>query len=229
VYGISAVGDRGVTSTAVLVPLGIGLVLLAAFVRRQRSAPVPLLPAEELRRPQLRAGAVLLLGTAAAFSASTSAGPQYFQLVQGLSPLQTSLLFLTTDTGLLAASSFVPWLVGRLGAVRRGGVRCRRHRRSAGHPGDVGLPRAAADVDPSAVETAEERVAAAVAAAEELGDDGAGLLQGAAKAFATAYQSGLLAAATTSAAALVVVLVDRRAGAGGRRRAVARSAASTRS
>jgi len=94
IWGLVRAGDAGWDSTEVIASLGIGAVLLAAFVAWEARAPQPMLPLHLFKIRTFAAAnitAFLTMGTitSAAFLAS-----QYFQLGLGYSPLDTGLKFL---------------------------------------------------------------------------------------------------------------------------------------
>jgi len=94
IWGLVRANDAGWGSAEVVASLGLGALLLAAFVAWEGRAPEPMLPLHLFRIPTFAAAnatAFLMIGTitSAAFLAS-----QYFQLGLGYSPMSTGLRFL---------------------------------------------------------------------------------------------------------------------------------------
>jgi len=88
----------GWASPQILGPLVVGLVVLAAFVIWQRRAPAPMLPLRFFRsRTFTLANSVSLFMSFGMFGAIFLLA-QYFQTVQGYSPLQSGLRFLPWTT-----------------------------------------------------------------------------------------------------------------------------------
>lgn len=115
VLGIGQAGQGSFADPAVLAPILVGLVGLAAFVAWELRAPSPMLPVRLFTDRSLAIGMMLLVLVTGAFSAYTFIGVQYLQEVRGLTPLQTALTFLFTEAGVVSAAVFVPRLVRRAG------------------------------------------------------------------------------------------------------------------
>ena len=104
IWGLVRANDAGWGSAEVVASLGLGALLLAAFIAWEARAPEPMLPLHLFRIPTFAAAnatAFLMIGTitSAAFLAS-----QYFQLGLGYSPMSTGLRFLPwTGTPFLVA------------------------------------------------------------------------------------------------------------------------------
>lgn len=81
-----------------------GLVLLLAFVLRERVAPEPILPLELFRNDVFRVASLLSLITGAAMFGAIVFLPQYLQLVRGVGATVSGLLLLPLLAGLLVAS-----------------------------------------------------------------------------------------------------------------------------
>jgi MFS family permease len=131
-YGLVMAGDRGWSSTMVLVTTLTGFGLLAAFLAAERRSRMPLLPPSffvpvsgsesgfasgSRSRARGRSGSAsrLVALLAILLSAAGSATvlfflALYFQQIHGLTPLRTSLIFLPY----LAALTGTGWLAGRL-------------------------------------------------------------------------------------------------------------------
>ncbi|MFJ6081162.1 MFS transporter [Streptomyces sp. NPDC092369] len=116
VLGITQAGERGWGSPLALGALGLGAVLLLAFLAVERRAPAPLVPPSVLRRRSVAWGNAAGL---IAFLTETSLVflvTLYLQEVLGFSPLAAGLSFgvlgLGTVLGGLAASR----IIGRIGS-----------------------------------------------------------------------------------------------------------------
>jgi hypothetical protein len=133
VFAVARAGDtRNLTQPALL--FAAAVVLLGAFVARERRARAPILDLTLLKDRGI-AGANLALIAVGAFSAGqVLLMTLYLQEGRGLSPLLTGLCFVPQAAGAFA-------LTGRPRAVRRsrrpvrGGRRCWRAGRGPGWPG----------------------------------------------------------------------------------------------
>jgi DHA2 family multidrug resistance protein-like MFS transporter len=110
VYGVKELAQDGWSTSAATAVLA-GLVVGAAFVRRQRGLDVPLVDLRLLHIPAFRAalGVNMLsfVGIAGVFLFTA----QYLQLVAGLSPLQAGLCGLPSAGAFVAGSMVAPRLV----------------------------------------------------------------------------------------------------------------------
>lgn len=115
VYGIVRSAGAGWTDQVTLAALSAGVLLLTAFVLRERRATHPILPLR-LFADRVRAGAyagrVLFLGSMVGFWFFVS---QYLQVVGGDTPLQAGIAFLPTTLPNFAMAMAVPRLTRRLG------------------------------------------------------------------------------------------------------------------
>jgi len=103
IYGIKRIAEHGVAWFAVLAILA-GLMVEAAFVRRQRKLADPLMDLGLFRLPAFSAAlAVYTLATFVAFGAYLFIA-QYLQLVLGMSPLRAGLWMLPFFFGFIAGS-----------------------------------------------------------------------------------------------------------------------------
>lgn len=94
---------------------GLALVLVAAFVWWESRTPAPLLPLSFFRE-RLFVVSILLVGLVYfALMGTMFFVPQFFQLVQGLSPLQSGLAILPGAGSMLVASLFSARLAERIG------------------------------------------------------------------------------------------------------------------
>jgi DHA2 family multidrug resistance protein-like MFS transporter len=113
VYGLKEIAQDGLQAATLLAML-LGLAFGAAFVRRQRSLPDPLLDLRLFRNPTFSAAlAVMLPGTLLPGAVSLFAA-QYLQLVAGLSPLQAGLWLLPSALGTIAGAMLGPALARRM-------------------------------------------------------------------------------------------------------------------
>jgi len=111
VYGLQELSAGGFAWLPLLSSsLGLGLLLL--FIRRQRTAPHPLLDLGLFRIRTVRV--MLLVLCAAMFSMSLvdMLLPQYIQLIRGLSPLEAGLVLLAPAVGSTAGTMLTPLLAG---------------------------------------------------------------------------------------------------------------------
>ncbi|SHF89814.1 MFS transporter [Streptoalloteichus hindustanus] len=115
-YGLIASGDHPWSSTTVLVPLGVGVVLLAAFVAVERRVRDPLLPPGFAVEPRRLVGVVGILLAAAASGLVSFVLSVYLQQVRDWSPLETAGGFVPFAVALIASNSAAARLVGRFGA-----------------------------------------------------------------------------------------------------------------
>ncbi len=94
VYGIIQAGREGWTSSTVLSALGAGVVLLAAFAWRERRAANAMLPLKFFRNMSFSGANIAMALVMFAMFGSLFFMGQYFQSVQGFSPLQAGLRIL---------------------------------------------------------------------------------------------------------------------------------------
>ncbi|MEU8650763.1 MFS transporter [Streptomyces sp. NPDC048737] len=90
----------------------------AAFVRHERRAPAPLVPAAVIGSPPVRAALILLVVVSAALNGSLFACVYVLQDDLGLTPLDTALVSLPLAVFLVAAAPASAVLLRRAGAVR---------------------------------------------------------------------------------------------------------------
>lgn len=105
-------GPAGATGAVAAVVAG------AAFVRHERRAPVPLVPAAVIGSPPVRAALILLVVVSAALNGSLFACVYVLQDDLGLTPLDTALVSLPLAVFLVAAAPASAVLLRRAGAVR---------------------------------------------------------------------------------------------------------------
>jgi EmrB/QacA subfamily drug resistance transporter len=118
VWGLVRGNDHGWTSTGIVLPMVAGLALVAAFVAWELRAPAPMLPMRFFRNRTFTLANVASLLMFFGMFGSIFLLAQYFQTVQGLSPLQSGLRILPWT----AMPMFVAPLAGAL-SDRIGGQR----------------------------------------------------------------------------------------------------------
>ncbi|MFE1838845.1 DHA2 family efflux MFS transporter permease subunit [Streptomyces sviceus] len=117
-YGISQTEAEGWTAAATLVPLAVGLALVAAFLVVESRTAVPLMPLGLLRvRAVASANAAMFLSGAALFCTWYFI-TLYAQNVLGYSPLEAGLSMLPSSLAIVLGSKLAPRLMRGLGARR---------------------------------------------------------------------------------------------------------------
>ncbi|WP_189331810.1 MFS transporter [Actinoplanes ianthinogenes] len=115
IWGVVDGPDRGWTSPRVLAMLGSAVALLAGFLFWQSRNPSPMLPLRLFRsRGFSLVNAVTLTFSAGAFG-SVFLLAQFFQVVQGLSPLQSGLRTLPWTAAPMIVAPLAGLLAGRIG------------------------------------------------------------------------------------------------------------------
>ncbi|GAA1481521.1 MDR family MFS transporter [Gordonia sinesedis] len=95
VFGLARSGDSGsIAGASILVPIGIGLLLLGYFVWRSLRSAHPILDLTLLTVPALRGGVVVMLFFAGAYFGSMLILPVYVQAVRGDSATMSGALYL---------------------------------------------------------------------------------------------------------------------------------------
>jgi EmrB/QacA subfamily drug resistance transporter len=124
VYGVVQAGLRGWHAPGALVPILVGVALLAVFgLIESRFAAAPLIPFGEVTRPTAIANTIVLLFSAALFP-MWYVSSLYLQQVLGLSPLHAGLTFLPMALMIMLVASQAGKLVTRFGvrSVLGGGL-----------------------------------------------------------------------------------------------------------
>jgi EmrB/QacA subfamily drug resistance transporter len=111
--GLTRTERDGFAAPAVLGPLAVGLVLLAAFAAWERRAPAPLIRLELLRVRSLRAATVAVGLNAIGFTAVVFVGTLYLQEGLGYSAWEAGLAALPIDVVSFAVSLAARDLVAR--------------------------------------------------------------------------------------------------------------------
>src|SRR3954453_20242992 len=116
VFGVLRSPDAGWGSAEVLVSLGLGVVLLAAFVGWQAGGPAPMGPLSLFRSRVFSAAALTQFLMAASIFATAYVTSQFFQVSRGDSPLGTGLRFLPWTMTPLLVAPVAGRLVDKVGA-----------------------------------------------------------------------------------------------------------------
>jgi DHA2 family multidrug resistance protein-like MFS transporter len=111
-------GGESATSVLTLVPLVVGAVLLALFVRRQRRRAHPLVDLRMFSRPAFSTSVGCIVLAMLALVGLELIAAQYLQLVLGLSPLETGLRLLPLTIAAMAAGLFGARMLRRFGPRR---------------------------------------------------------------------------------------------------------------
>jgi EmrB/QacA subfamily drug resistance transporter len=115
VWGLVRAGEAGWDNAATLIPLALGLALLAGFAAWERRAPAPMLPLRLFAsRPFVAAGATTFLMTAALMGTAVLL-TEYLQVGRGLSPLTAGLWLLPMTTTPLLVAPAAGALADRIG------------------------------------------------------------------------------------------------------------------
>ncbi len=117
-FGLLRAADFGWSSGSARLATAAGVALLAAFAWVERRVRDPLLPPSLLRSRRRGVALLAILATSAATAALTFFASLYFQQLRGLTPLQTSAVFVPYASVLAGTSVVSGRLVGRLGAGR---------------------------------------------------------------------------------------------------------------
>jgi EmrB/QacA subfamily drug resistance transporter len=117
IYGVSEVPHAG-WGPATTAPAVAGMLLLAAFVRRERRAAEPLVRPALLRSRRMVAGCVAFWLHSAVYAAVVVVGSIYLQDVFGLDPAGAGLVLAPVLLGSLASSALAGMLVRRFGPRR---------------------------------------------------------------------------------------------------------------
>lgn len=120
VYGLSRAGSQaGLTDRTVIVPLGVGATLLAAFVLHAlRTRITPVIDVRLLRFPTFAASSTLMFLFGVSIYGPMLLLPLYFQQVRGLTALDAGLLMAPQGIGAMAALVIAGWLTDRVGPGR---------------------------------------------------------------------------------------------------------------
>ncbi|MDT0612464.1 MFS transporter [Streptomyces lancefieldiae] len=118
IYALSTAAEHGFGRTDVLVTLGAGLLLLAAFVAVESRAEAPLVSLPMLRRRTVAWGNLGGLVTFSMMSTVVFVLTLYLQEVLHLSAFETGLVFGVQGVLSVVAGGYAPRVIGRFGARR---------------------------------------------------------------------------------------------------------------
>ncbi|WP_019544013.1 MFS transporter [Streptomyces sulphureus] len=115
IFGVKRAGSGEVLSVEALLPLVVGVVLLVAFVRRQRRRRYPLVDFRTVSRAAFGTSVGCIVLTVLALVGLALVAAQYLQLVLGLSPLETGLRLLPLSVAAIVAGVLGSRLLHLLG------------------------------------------------------------------------------------------------------------------
>ena len=115
VWGVKELGKDGLTDPAGLAAIAGGLALLAGFVVRQARSDTPLVDVRLFRHRRFATASAAVLFTFFALGALLLLLTQYFQLVQGHSPLESGLRLLPLAIAAAVGAPLTDVLVRRTG------------------------------------------------------------------------------------------------------------------
>ncbi|MFC9050018.1 MFS transporter [Streptomyces anthocyanicus] len=118
IYALTTAAEHGFGRTDVLVTLGAGLLLLAAFVAVESRSAAPLVSLPMLRRRTVAWGNLGGLVTFSTMSTVVFVLTLYLQEVLRLSAFETGLVFGVQGLLSVVAGSLAPRVIGRFGARR---------------------------------------------------------------------------------------------------------------
>src|ERR1700761_408722 len=114
-YGLIAASANGWTSLSVLVPLGVGLLLLGVFILVEAREPEPMLPHGIFRSRQFSAANAVTFVVYAALGGLLFLVPTVLIVVHGYSPVEAGTALLPVTFIMLALSSRSGALAARIG------------------------------------------------------------------------------------------------------------------
>ncbi|GAC68650.1 DHA2 family efflux MFS transporter permease subunit [Gordonia soli] len=119
VFGLARAGDTGgLLESSILVPIGVGLMLLGWFAMRSLRSATPVLNLRLLATPQLRGGVVTLLFFSGAYFGSMIILPIYVQAVRGDDATTAGALYLLPAVVTGVTLQIATRLADRVGARR---------------------------------------------------------------------------------------------------------------
>jgi EmrB/QacA subfamily drug resistance transporter len=118
IFGISMIKTQGsLTSSAVIIPLGSGLLLMAAFIiYALRTKNTPVLDLHLFTSQNFSASSVMLILTGIITNGAMLLLPLYYQQVRGESVLFAGLLLIPQGVGMLLTRSYFGNLTDRIGS-----------------------------------------------------------------------------------------------------------------
>jgi MFS transporter, DHA2 family, multidrug resistance protein len=117
IYAMKEVARSAFDGSAIAALL-VGLVASAAFVRRQRDIPVPLVDLRLFRSAPFSSAIASMLAAVFVIDGTFLFLSQYLQLISGKAPLNAAVWLLPATGGLVAGSMLAPLIARRIGAVK---------------------------------------------------------------------------------------------------------------
>jgi EmrB/QacA subfamily drug resistance transporter len=114
-YGIIEAPQQGWSSSEVLLAMAIGVVVLVAFVLRERATDHPMLPVGFFRDRRFSAASVALSLTFFGLFGYVFLLTQYLQFVRGLEPLDAGLRLAAPAVGIMVSAPLAPRIAERIG------------------------------------------------------------------------------------------------------------------
>jgi len=115
VYGIIEAPSQGITHTTVMAALAVGIIAGFLFIRRQYKLQHPMLDMKLFKNPNFSIAALSVTLAFFALMGIFFSISQVFQLVLGLTPLQSSLRLLPIMMIMVVSAPIVPSLVKKFG------------------------------------------------------------------------------------------------------------------
>jgi EmrB/QacA subfamily drug resistance transporter len=122
--GVITAGDAGWTSSAALLPIGLAIIAGGAFLWLERRIAMPLVRIDVIVRRPLGAALVTLLAASGLLAPTFFLASLYLQRLQGLSAIETGLVFLPAALAIIAGAHAASTSIGRFGPrpVAAGGL-----------------------------------------------------------------------------------------------------------
>jgi EmrB/QacA subfamily drug resistance transporter len=118
VYGLIEAPDFGWTSSRSLLAFGVGTIALFAFVQWERRVDDPMLDMRYFRNPAFSVATSGMVVVYVAIYGVMFLFTQYFQLIQGYSPLETAVRLFPIAPLMMGVAPLTPRIVRTLGANR---------------------------------------------------------------------------------------------------------------
>jgi EmrB/QacA subfamily drug resistance transporter len=115
IYGLVEAGDRGWGAAGTLIPLGLGFLLLGAFVAVERAAAAPLVDLQLLASRPVAAGYAVMLAASGLLISGFFLSSLLLQRVMGLTALRTGLVFLPVAVATIVGAQAAGHLITRIG------------------------------------------------------------------------------------------------------------------
>ncbi|MCU1366280.1 MAG: drug resistance transporter [Ilumatobacteraceae bacterium] len=117
-YGVIEVPEKGWTSAAVLAGFGFGIVGIAAFILWEQRIDHPMLDMRFFKNPRFTAANTAVTFTFFAMFGSLFLMTQYWQFIQGYSPLSAGVHLIPYALGMMVVAPLSSRLVERVGSKR---------------------------------------------------------------------------------------------------------------